>query len=323
VRRREFITLLVGTVAWPLVARAQQPAMPVIGFLTNEERSPYLAAFQRGLAEVGLFVGQNVAIEARAAGGRYERFPDLAAELVQRKVALIATNVTLAARAAKAATTTIPIVFSTAADPVRIGLVASLNRPGGNATGITWLSAEMAAKRLGLLHELIPTAGRVAVLVNPADADRAELTLQDVESAARASGLQIEVVKASSGGELDASFAALARERIEALFVGADILFNARRVQLAILAATHRIPTIYPVRDFAEVGGLMSYGASVIDSVRQAGIYAGRILKGAKPADLPVLQPTKFELVINLNSARALGLAVPPSLLALADEVIE
>ena len=323
-KRREFITLLAGAAAaWPVAARAQQPAMPVIGFLDIDERSRFLAAFLRGLAEAGLVVGQNVAIEVLAAGGQIDRFPALAEELVHRRVALIATGSAPAAQAAKAATATIPIVFSTASDPIRIGLVASLNQPGGNATGISWLSAELAAKRLGLLHELIPAAAVVALLINPADPTRAEFAAQDLDAAARASGLQIRTFKASSPGEIDASFAALARDRVDGLFVAPDILFNARRVQLAILAATHRIPATYPVRDFAEAGGLMSYGASIDDALRQAGIYAARILKGAKPADLPVLQPTKFELVINLNTARALGLNVPPSLLSLADEVIE
>jgi len=323
-KRREFITLLAGAAAaWPVAARAQQPAMPVIGFLEIDERSRFLAAFLRGLAEAGLVVGQNVAIEVLAAGGQIDRFPALAEELVHRRVALIATGSAPAAQAAKAATATIPIVFSTASDPIRIGLVASLNQPGGNATGISWLSAELAAKRLGLLHELIPAAAVVALLINPADPTRAEFAAQDLDAAARASGLQIRTFKASSPGEIDASFAALARDRVDGLFVAPDILFNARRVQLAILAATHRIPATYPVRDFAEAGGLMSYGASIDDALRQAGIYAARILKGAKPADLPVLQPTKFELVINLNTARALGLNVPPSLLSLADEVIE
>jgi len=324
IRRREFITLLGGAAAaWPLAAPAQQPPMPVIGFLDVDERSRIQAAFRRGLGEAGLVVGQNVAIEVLAAGGQIDRFPELAEELVHRKVALIAAGNAPAAQAAKVATSAIPIVFSTASDPVRIGLVASLNQPGGNATGISWLSAELAAKRLGLLRELIPTAADVALLINPADPTRAEFAAQDVEAAASASGLRIRTLKASSPGEIDASFAGLARDRVDALFVAPDILFNLRRVQLAILAATHRIPATYPVREFAEAGGLMSYGASIDDALRQAGIYAARILKGAKPADLPVLQPTKFGVVINLNTARALGLAVPSALLALADEVIE
>jgi putative tryptophan/tyrosine transport system substrate-binding protein len=325
-KRREFITLLGGAVAWPATARAQQPAMPVIGFLhagSPERNALLVAAFRKGLNESGYVEGRNVAIEVLAAGGQIDRFPALAEELVRRRVALIVTANAPAAQAAKAATATIPIVFSTASDPVRIGLVASLNQPGGNATGISWLSAELAAKRLGLLRELIPAAADVALLINPADPTRAEFAAQDVEAAARASGLQIRTFKASSAGEIDASFVALARDRVDALFVAPDILFNLRRVQLAILAATHRIPATYPVREFAEAGGLMSYGASIDDALRQAGIYAARILKGAKPADLPVLQPTKFELVINLNTARALGLDVPSTLLALADEVIE
>jgi putative ABC transport system substrate-binding protein len=297
--------------------------MPVIGYLDIGERSRFLAAFERGLGDAGYVVGQNVAIEWRTAGGRYDRLPELMAELVRRNVAVIATGITQAALAAKAATTTIPIVFVTASDPVRIGLVASLNRPGGNATGISFLSAELASKRLGLLRELIPAVARIAVLVNPADAMRAGITAEDVEAAARTSGLQIQIVKASSGREIDSAFTQLARERSDALFVAPDVFFNARRVQLAVLAARHAMPATYAVRDYAEAGGLMSYGASVADANRQLGVYAARILKGAKPADLPILQPTKFELVINLNTARALDLAVPPSLLALADEVIE
>jgi ABC-type uncharacterized transport system substrate-binding protein len=322
-RRREFITMLGGAASWLVVARAQQPALPVIGFLDIDQRSRFLAAFRRGLGEAGLVVGQSVAIEVLAADGQIDRFPALAEELVRRRVALIAASNAPAAQAAKAATTTIPIVFSTASDPVRIGLVASLNQPGGNATGISWLSAELAAKRIGLLREIIPGAADVALLINPADPTRAEFAAQDVETAARASGLRIRTYKASSAGEIDAAFAALARDRVDALFVAPDILFNLRRVQLAILAATNRIPATYPVREFAEAGGLMSYGASVDDALRQAGIYAAHILKGTKPGDLPVLQPTKFEFVINLNTARALGLALPSALLALADEVIE
>jgi putative ABC transport system substrate-binding protein len=295
----------------------------VIGFLDIDERSRFLAAFRRGLGDAGLVFGQNVAIEVLAADGQIDRFPVLAEELVRRRVALIAASNAPAAQAAKAATAIIPIVFSTASDPVRIGLVASLNQPGGNATGISWLSAELAAKRIGLLREIIPAAAEVALLINPADPTRAEFAAQDVETAARASGLRIRTYKASSAAEIDAGFAALARDRVDAVFVAPDILFNLRRVQLAILAASYRIPATYPVREFAESGGLMSYGASIDASLRQAGTYAARILKGAKPADLPVLQPTKFEFVINLNTVRALGLALPAAVLALADEVIE
>jgi putative tryptophan/tyrosine transport system substrate-binding protein len=324
-RRREFITLLGGAVAtWPLAALAQRPpAMPVVGYIDIGDQSHYLAAFNRGLAETGYVVGQNAAIEFRSAAGQYDRFPQLAAELVRRNVTVIATAFTPAALAAKAATSTIPIVFSTAADPVKIGLVASLARPGGNATGISFFSAELAAKRLGLLRELVPAAAHIAVLVNPTDATRAESTLRDVEAAARVIGLEVRVLEASTSGEIDAAFASIVRDHADALFVAPDGFFNTRRVQLATLAARHAIPATYAVRDYAEVGGLMSYGASDTDASRQAGIYAGRILKGEKPTDLPVLQPTKFELVINLQTAKAIGLTVPDKLLVAADEVIE
>jgi ABC-type uncharacterized transport system substrate-binding protein len=323
-RRREFITLLGGAAAAsPLAVRAQQPTMPVIGYLDVVERPHTMGAFHRGLAETGYVVGQNVAIEIRTAGGRYDRFPELAAEFVRRNVAVIATGVTPAALAAKAATTTIPIVFSTAADPVRIGLVASLNRPGGNATGISFFSAELTAKRLELLRELIPAARRVAVLVNPADAVRAESTARDVEAAARVIGLDIHLLNASTSGEIDAAFAAIARDRDDALFVAPDAFFNERRVQLAISAARQAIPATYPVRDYVEAGGLMSYGTSIADAYRLAGLYVGRILKGEKPGELPVMQAAKFALVINLRTAKVLGLEIPDKLLALADEVIE
>jgi putative ABC transport system substrate-binding protein len=323
-RRRAFLTLLGGAAAtWPLAARAQQPAMPVVGYIDIGDQSHYLAAFNRGLAETGYVVGQNAAVEFRSAAGQYDRFPQLAAELVRRNVTVIATAFTPAALAAKAATSTIPIVFSTAADPVKIGLVASLARPGGNATGISFFSAELAAKRLGLLRELVPAAAHIAVLVNPTDATRAESTLRDVEAAARVIGLEVRVLEASTSGEIDAAFASIVRDHADALFVAPDGFFNTRRVQLATLAARHAIPATYAVRDYAEVGGLMSYGASDTDASRQAGIYAGRIVKGEKPTDLPVLQPTKFELVINLQTAKAIGLTVPDKLLVAADEVIE
>ena len=325
-RRREFITLLGGAAAWPLVARAQQPAMPVIGFLDprSHQTSPadQLRAFRQGLKDTGYVEGENVAIEYRWAEDQYDRLPALAAELVRRRVAVIVTNGgSAAAFAAKAATTTIPIVFSVGEDPVRLGLVASLARPGGNLTGINLVISELTTKRLGLLRELVPGAARVAVLVNPANTANAETTLRDVEPAARAMGLQIQILQASTSREIEAAFATFVRERPDALFVGLD--FVSRRVQLVHLATRHAIPATYPLRDFAEVGGLMSYEVNITDALRQVGVYAGRILKDAKPADLPVVQSSKFELVINAVTARMLGLTVPPSLLSVADEVIE
>jgi putative tryptophan/tyrosine transport system substrate-binding protein len=327
-RRREFITLLGGSVAvWPLAAGAQQPAMPVIGFLhatspdTNADR---LRAFRQGLKDIGFIEGENVAIEYRWAENQFERLPALAAELVRRQVAVIvATGGSVPALAARAATPTIPIVFTIPEDPVRLGVVASLARPGGNATGINFFSIELAAKRLELLRELVPAATRIAVLVNPVDPTNAETMLRDMEAASRSMKLQIQLVNANTNREIDAAFATFVRERPDALFVSGGPFLLSRRVQLALLAARHLVPASYGSREYAEIGGLMSYGTSLRDVYRQVGVYTGRILKGEKPADLPVIQPTKFELVINLPAARALGIDVPPTLLARADEVIE
>jgi putative ABC transport system substrate-binding protein len=324
VKRRTFITLIGCAAAWPFAARAQQPAMPVVGFLDVINPTSRLAAFQQGLAETGYVLGQNVAIEIRSAEGEYNRFPELAADLVRRGVSVIvAPGTTPAALAARAATTTIPIVFGVGDDPVKLGLVANLARPGGNATGINFFTAELAAKRLGLLRELLPAAKRVAVLVNPADPIRLETIVGDVKTAAGVIGLQFQVVSASTSREIDAAFATLAAARPDALFVGPDPFFFSRRGQLALQAARHALPASYAVRDYAEAGGLMSYGTNITDAYRQVGVYAGRILKGAKPADLPVQQSTKFELVINLQAARTIELDVPSTLLARADEVIE
>jgi len=326
-RRREFITVICGAAMWPLAAQAQQPAMPVIGLL--DSRSPdaltdRLRGFRQGLKDTGYVEGENVAIEYRWAENQLDRLPALAAELVRRRVAVIATSGGPAvAFAAKAATTTIPTVFGVAEDPVRLGLVASLARPDGNLTGINFLVGELAAKRLELLRALVPAATRVAVLVNPAHATNAESTLRDVESAARAMGLQIQVLNASTSREVDAAFVTIVREQPDALFVGNDALFSARRVQLVLLAMLHRVPAIYWDREFAAAGGLMTYGSNIVDVYRQLGVYAGRILKGAKPADLPVVQSSKFELVINAQAASMLGITVPDKLLVAADEVIE
>jgi putative tryptophan/tyrosine transport system substrate-binding protein len=326
-RRREFITLLGGAAAaWPLAARAQQAAMPVIGFLNSQSPDGFiepLRGFRQGLKEAGYVEGENVAIEYRWAENQTDRLPALAAELVRRRVAVITTMGSSPALAAKSATTAIPIIFNVGDDPVRVGLVASLARPGGNLTGINFFASELAAKRLELLRDLVPAATRVAVLVNPAEATIAEATLRDVEAAARGMGLQIQVLNVSTSREINAAFATLAQDRPDALFVGGGPFFTARRVQLAQLAARYAVPAIFPQRQDAEVGGLMSYGANVTDAWRQVGVYTGRILKGAKPADLPVVQASKFELVINAETARMLGLTVPPSLLATADEVIE
>jgi putative ABC transport system substrate-binding protein len=327
-RRRHFMTLLGGAAAaWPLGARAQQPAIPVIGLL--DQRSPdelaaRLRGFRQGLRDSGFVEGQNVAIEYRWAENKTERLPELAADLLRRQVAVIAaTSGTSPALAAKAAATTIPIVFIVSNDPVRLGLVASIARPDGNLTGINFFTGELAAKRLELLHELVPTATRVAVLIDPANPDYAETTVRDVEAAASAIRMQIQVVKASTIGEINAVFATFVRDRPDALFIGHDPYFNNRRTQLVHLATRHAVPASYSARDFVEAGGLMSYGADIADAWRQAGSYVGRILKGAKPADLPVVQSSKFELVINSQTATMLGLTVPPQLLATADEVIE
>jgi ABC-type uncharacterized transport system substrate-binding protein len=323
-RRREFVTLLGGAAAWSLAASAQQ-AMPVVGFLypTTPDAIPdRVRGFRQGLKDVGFADSENVAIEYRSADGQFDRLPALAAELVRRQVAVIAAGNLASALAAKAATTTIPIVFVVAADPVRLGLVASLARPGGNLTGINFFNVEVTAKRLELLRELVPGASRVAVLVNPAN-PATETTLRDVEPAARAMGLQLQVLKAGTSREIDAAFATFVRERPDALFVGGDSFFVSRRFQLVNLASRHAVPATFSNRDFAEVGGLISYGANPADAYRQVGVYAGRILKGAKPADLPVVQSTKLELVINAQTARTIGLTVPDKLLATADEVIE
>ena len=324
-RRREVITLIGGAAAWPLGASAQQPAVPVIGFLhplSVHAVADQLRAFHQGLKEAGFVDGENVAIEYRWADNRTDRLPALAADLVRRQVAVIAT-VGTSAFAAKAATTTIPIVFVGGEDPVKLGLVASLARPGGNLTGINWLGGELVAKRLELLRQLLPAATRVAVLVNPAFATLTEITLRDVETAARAMGLQIQVLNADTSREIDAAFEIIGREQPDALIVGPGPFFNSRRVQIAQLAARYAVPAIHTTRLEAEAGGLMSYGPSLTDAYRQAGAYTGRILKGAKPEDLPVVQSSKFELVINAQTARMLRLNVPATLLAIADEVIE
>jgi putative tryptophan/tyrosine transport system substrate-binding protein len=325
VRRREFIPLLGGAVMWPLAARAQPPVIPLVGFLhpasaiTLGDRLP---AFRQGLKEAGFIEGETVAIEYRWADNQADRLPALAAELVRRRVAVIATAGS-SAFAVREATTTVPVVFVSGEDPVRLGLVDSLARPGGNLTGINFFAGELAAKRLELLRQLVPAATRVAVLVDPSYASLIEATLRDVEAAGRAMGLQIRVLAAATSREIDAAFAIISRERSDAVFVGPGPFFNSRRVQMAQLAARYAVPTTHPTRPEVEAGGLMSYGPSIADAYRQVGVYVGRVLKGAKPADLPVVQSSKFELVINAQTARLLGLTVPPTLLAIADEVIE
>ena len=324
--RRQMIAALGGAAAWPLAARAQQPVMPVIGFLdsrTPEAVASRLRAFRQGLHESGYVEGENVAIVYRWAEDQIDRLPELAADLVRRQVAVIVTPGAPATSAAKAATSAIPVAFVLAEDPVRSGLVSSLARPSGNLTGINFLSAELVAKRLELLHELVPRLARVAVLLNPADASRTESALREVEDAARAMRLQTQLLNANTSREIDAAFDTVARDRPDALFVTTTSFLSARVVQLAVLAAFHRLPASRDSREFAEAGGLMSYGTHIADVYRQIGTYTVRILKGAKPADLPVVQSSKFELVINAHTARMLGIEVPPMLLARADEVIE
>ena len=326
-KRREFITLIGGaTATWPLAARAQQHSMPVVGFVSSLAPSEDWAgaAFRKGLGENGYVEGQNVTVEYHWLYGRYDSLSPLVADLVRRQVAVIATpGSTPVALAAKAATATIPIVFGVGEDPVKIGLVASLARPGGNATGVNFFINEIISKRLGLLHDLVPKAVRIAVLVNPTNVPITEATLRDIPAAARTLGLQIQVLNASTSREIEATFATFAREPADALFVAPDGFFVARRVQLALLAMRHGIPTSFTNRSFVEAGGLMSYGTDVADMFRQVGVMTGQVLKGARPADLPAMQSTKFEFVINLITANALGLEVPPGVSARADEVIE
>ena len=326
-RRRDFIKVVAGSAAaWPLAARAQQPAIPVIGFLDSrppEAVQNRLRGLHQGLKEAGYIEGENLTILYRWADDRLDRLPLLAAELVSRSVAAIATSGVPSALAAKAATTTIPIIFITGIDPVQLGLVASFSRPDGNLTGIDAFTAQSGAKRLEVLHDLLPKITRIGVLVNPADVGTTEAQLKDIEAAALAMGLQIKVYNADTSAEIDAAFETMGRDRPDAVFAGTTAFLNGRRVQLAQLAAFYRLPAIYPLRDFVEVGGLISYGGDIIDSHRQAGGYVGRILKGAKPAELPIVKADKFDLVINAQTARMLGLTVPSSLLSRADEIID
>jgi len=327
-KRREFITLLGGVATtWPLAARAQQPVMPVIGWLDTrspEAMADRLRGFRQGLREAGYAEGHNVTLVHRWAENKIDHVPELVADLVRRQVAvMLVTGNTTAVLSAKAATATIPILFIVPEDPVRLGLVASLARPGGNLTGINFFNTELVAKQLAFLHELVPRTARVAVFINPASVANAEALEREVQPAARAMGLQIQILRVSTSREIDSAFATFAREPPDALFVGNDAFFNSRRVQFVQQAAHHRLPAIYTGREYCEHGGLISYGTNIADAFRQAGVYAGQILKGAKPAELPVVQSTKFELVINAQTAKILGLTVPQTLLVAADEVIE
>jgi putative ABC transport system substrate-binding protein len=326
IARRDFITLIGGAAAWPLAARAQRVGMPLVAFVSGRARSDsehYEAAFRKGLNGAGFIEGQNVTVEYHWLNGQYDKLSSLMTDFVSRRVDVIAAGSAQVALAAKAATTTIPIVFVVGADPVNLGLVATLARPGGNATGINFFAADVTPKRLGLLHELIPKAARIAVLVNPADAPTTTATLRDLPEAAHSLGMQMQVFKASSIREIDQAFAELVRTHVDGLFVAPASFLTERRVQLATLSSRHAIPTSYSAREAVETGGLMSYGADNASADGQAGDYVGRVLKGAKPSDLPVQQSTKFEFVINLSTARALDIAVPPDLLTIADEVIE
>jgi putative ABC transport system substrate-binding protein len=326
-RRRDFIKVIGGgAAAWPLVARAQQLTMPVVAFIRDgsaESNARWLAGFQKGLSETGYVEGQNVAVEYNWLEGKYDRLPALVADLVRRQVAVIAALGTPPAQAAKAATVTIPIVFLAGEDPVGLGLVDSMAKPGGNLTGVNIQTSEVVTKRLRLLHDLLPNAVRIAVLVDPGNASVTKTTVQEVQKAAPTMGLQTQIINATTVGQINEVFAAFERERPDALFVPPDAFLTSRRVQLATLTARDRIPATYPIRDYVEVGGLMSYGPDFTDMFRQVGVYTGRILKGAKPAELPVLQSNKFDLVINLSTAKALGLTIPPGVMAIADEVIE
>jgi putative ABC transport system substrate-binding protein len=324
-KRRKFIAALGGAAAWPVLARAQQPVLPVVGFINAGFSEPWIdAALRKGLNETGHVDGQNVTMEYHWLEGQYDYLPSLVANLVRRQVAVITISATpLAALAAKAATATIPIIFSAAGDPVQLGLVASLARPGGNVTGVNYFSSEVVAKRLRLLHDLVPKAVRVAVLINPANTSTAEPTLRELRDAAPTLGLQLQILNAATIGEIDAAFARFARERPDALFVGGDTFFYSRRAQIAMLAVREKIPAVFGNRDAVTAGGLMSYSTDLAEVVRLLGSYTGRVLKGEKPADMPVLQMTKFILAINLQTARALGIEVPSGLLSIADEVVD